>query len=290
MTWGVVINPISGQGAGAHMGSQVIAFLAERKVSYQIISGVSAAHTSASLVSFIQAHPDCDGVVAVGGDGLAHLVIQHLAKTRIPLAIIPAGTGNDLVRTLGWPLGEIDVILEAMLTKEPSYMDLGLADSEWFAAILSTGFDSVVNERANTMRWPTGPMKYNVAIARELPGFRPRDYTITLDDQEISTQAMLIAIGNGKSYGGGMLVCPQADISDSLFDVMVLRPISIFEILRVFPKVYAGTHISHPAVKIYKSKRVSIDAKAVAYADGERIGPLPVSAECVPRALLVWQQ
>ncbi len=290
MTWGVVINPISGQGAGAHMGSQVITYLVERNVAYQIISGVSASHTDEALKNFISLNQDCEGIIAVGGDGLAHLVIQHLAQTDIPLAVIPAGTGNDLVRTLGWQMEEIKPILDAALTKKPTAMDLGLADGEWFAAILSTGFDSVVNERANTLKWPHGPMKYNVAIARELPGFRPRDYVITLDDQTITTQAMLIAIGNGKSYGGGMLVCPNADTTDTYFDVMILSPISIFEFLRVFPRVYAGTHITHPAVKIYKSKKVSIDAKAVAYADGERIGPLPVSAECVPRALLVWQQ
>ncbi len=290
MTWGVVINPISGQGAGARIASQVIAYLAEHNILYQIISGTSAAQTSASLATFVATHPDSEGVFAIGGDGLAHLVIQHLATTRIPLAVIPAGTGNDFARTLGWPLDALRPILDTVFSTQPKQMDLGLVDSEWFAAILSTGFDSVVNERANGMGWPKGPMKYNVAIARELPGFKPRHYTITLDDQQISTQAMLIAIGNGKSYGGGMLVCPNADTSDSLFDVMVLSPISVFEFLRVFPKVYAGTHIFHPAVTIYKSKRVTIDATAVAYADGERIGPLPVSAECIPRALLVWQQ
>jgi diacylglycerol kinase (ATP) len=104
-----------------------------------------------------------------------------------------------------------------------------------------------------------------------------------------STKAMLIAIGNGRSYGGGMKVCPDADLADNLLDVMVLSPISKLEFLRVFPKVYAGTHIKHPAVKILRGKRVRVNSSAIAYADGERIGTLPVQAESVHSALLTWR-
>jgi diacylglycerol kinase (ATP) len=202
--------------------------------------------------------------------------------------LIPAGTGNDFVRTLGWDLQEIDEQLNSVLTTEPSAIDLGLVDGEWFGAILSTGFDSVVNEKANTMQWPKGPMKYNAAIAIELPRFKPRHYEITLDDRTMSTEAMLIAVSNGRSYGGGMLVCPNASISDGYFDVMVLHPVTKLEFLKVFPKVFAGTHVTHPAVEIVRSKTIRIESKAVAYADGERIGQLPVVAECINSAVQTW--
>jgi diacylglycerol kinase (ATP) len=99
---------------------------------------------------------------------------------------------------------------------------------------------------------------------------------------------MLIAVANGPSYGGGMRVCPDASLSDGLFDVMVLKPISKLEFIKVFPKVYSGTHISHPEVNIYRTSKVRIKSDAVAYADGERIGALPVSAECVQGAGLTW--
>ena len=155
-------------------------------------------------------------------------------------------------------------------------------------AILSTGFDSVVNEKANTLKWPRGPMKYNLAIAMELPKFKPLGYQIEIDGKRIETEAMLIAIGNGNSYGGGMKVCPDADMSDGLFDVMVLRPVSKLEFLRVFPKVFTGKHIDHPQVDIYRSAKVSLHADAIAYADGERIGGLPVRAECMAGAGLSW--
>jgi diacylglycerol kinase (ATP) len=202
--------------------------------------------------------------------------------------VIAAGTGNDFVRALGWNSQEITTQLDAVTKQSPKPIDLGLVDSEWFGAILSTGFDAVVNERANSMRWPKGPMKYNAAIALELPKFKPLQYQIELDGKRIETEAMLIAIGNGNSYGGGMKVCPDANMSDGLFDVMVLRPVSKFEFLKVFPKVFSGAHISHPKVDIYRSAKVTLQAEAVAYADGERIGGLPVRAECMAGAGLSW--
>ena len=286
--WALVINPVSGQGKGARVGTYVAGFLNQRSIEYTIITGNSSQALTDHLTTFIEKNPTCDGVIAVGGDGLLHLILQKIVPAQIPFAIIPAGTGNDFVRTLGWGLEGIDPLLEAVTTKSPTSIDLGLVDGEWFGAILSTGFDSVVNEKANAMQWPKGPMKYNAAIAIELPRFKPRHYEITLDDRSISTEAMLIAVSNGRSYGGGMLVCPNASITDGKFDVMVLHPVSKIEFLKVFPKVFAGTHVTHPAVEILRSTTVKIESKAVAYADGERIGQLPVTAECISGAVQTW--
>lgn len=110
-------------------------------------------------------------MIAVGGDGLAHLVLQFVVPLRIPFTVIPAGTGNDFLRALGWSLTGVKKQLDVVTSTEASPIDLGMVDSEWFGAVLSTGFDSVVNEKANSLRWPKGPMKYNVAIAIELPKF-----------------------------------------------------------------------------------------------------------------------
>jgi len=286
--WALVINPVSGQGRGTTVGTYVAGYLNQHSIDFTIVTGNSSIALSDHLKTFVNKNPDCEGVIAVGGDGLMHIALQLVVPSQIPFTIIPAGTGNDFVRTLGWDLEAIDKQLHQVVTTSPSAIDLGLVDGEWFGAILSTGFDSVVNEKANTMSWPKGPMKYNAAIAIELPRFKPRHYEITLDDRTISTEAMLIAVANGRSYGAGMLVCPNANISDGLFDVMVLHPISKFEFMKVFPQVFAGTHISHPAVEIVRSKNVRIESKAVAYSDGERIGQLPIAAECIHDAALTW--
>lgn len=286
--WALVINPVSGQGKGTTVGRYVAGYLNQNEISFTIVTGNSSITLGEHLQIFIEKYPDCDGIIAVGGDGLMHIVVQIAVPAQIPFTIIPAGTGNDFVRSLGWSLEALDAQLVNVTTTRPASIDLGLVDGEWFGAILSTGFDSIVNERANTMQWPKGPMKYNTAIAIELPRFKARHYEITLDDRTISTEAMLIAVANGRSYGGGMLVCPNANINDGVFDVMVLHPISKFEFIKVFPQVFAGTHISHPAVEIVRSKSVRIESKAVAYADGERIGQLPVTAECIHNAAQTW--
>jgi diacylglycerol kinase (ATP) len=287
--WALVINPVSGQGKGATVGAYVAGFLKKESVPYVIVTGKSSTALIDNLERFMKAYPNAKGIIAVGGDGLLHIVLQQVIPARIPITVIPAGTGNDFVRSLGWDLSDVDFQLNHVVNNDPTPMDLGLVDGEWFASVLSTGFDAIVNERANRLSWPRGPMKYNVSIAMELPRFKPKDYEIQLDDRTISTQAMLIAVGNGRSYGGGMLVCPNADMSDGYFDVMVLHPVSKIEFIKTFPSVFIGAHIDHPSVEIVRSKRVRIESKAVAYSDGERIGQLPVNAECISNAMLGWK-
>lgn len=286
--WAIAINPASGQGKSIAISEQVIQYFAAKKLEYQIFSASSAAELRIQLENSLDTKA-VDGVISVGGDGLAHLILQITVPRNIPFAIIPAGTGNDIVRTLGWSLENIQSQLDRVTTTAPEAIDLGNVDSEWFAAILSTGFDSIVNERANRLKWPKGPQRYNVAIARELPRFTPIEYEISTDTRTFTTKAMLIAIGNGRSYGGGMLVCPQAQINDGLFDVMILEPVSKLEFLKVFPKVYSGSHLTHPQVSTFRTKKITIQADAVAYADGERIGAAPISAECVESAGLTWK-
>lgn len=286
--WAIAINPSAGHGRGIAVGKEVVQYFAERKFPYQVFSGPTSQSLRSDLDSCLSKEK-VQGVIAVGGDGLAHLILQLVVPRNIPFAVIPAGTGNDIVRTLGWSLTDIDNHLQCVTTTLPQSIDLGNVDSEWFAAILSTGFDSVVNERANKLSWPKGPQRYNVAIALELPRFSPIDYEITTDTSTFSTKAMLIAIGNGRSYGGGMLVCPQANMNDGLFDVMILEPVSKLEFLKVFPKVYSGSHLTHPRVKTFRTKKIAIHAAAIAYADGERIGAAPISAECVLGAGLTWK-
>jgi len=287
--WAVVINPVSGSGKGAILGTETAGFFSEKRLPYQIITATSADKLRINLAEFLDINVgSIDGVIAVGGDGLVHLVLQMVVPRSIPFSAIPAGTGNDFVRALGWNLDEIRTQLNAIVSNPPSAIDLGLVDSEWFGAVLSTGFDSVVNEKANTLTWPKGPMKYNLAIAMELPKFKPLKYIIELDNQVIETEAMLIAVGNGRSYGGGMKVCPDAVLDDGLFDVMVIRTVSKVEFVRVFPTVFSGKKVEHKQVDIYRTKRVSLHAQAVAYADGERIGGLPVRAECIAGAGLSW--
>ena len=229
-------------------------------------------------------------LVAVGGDGMIHLALQCVAGTSTPLGAVPAGTGNDFATLLGLPIHDpvaaADVIVEGVVRSVDaarlSYGDEG----RWFAGVMSSGFDSAVNERANRMRWPKGKSRYNLAIVAELGVFSPLPFTVTVDGETFEREAMLVAVGNGVSYGGGMKVCPGAEIDDGLLHVTVLGKVSKPEFLRVFPRVYKGTHITHPAVEVLVGREIRLSAPgAISYADGERVAPLPVTATCVPGAL-----
>ena len=285
--WLVVVNPKAGMGAAASLATRIVGFLQSREITYRMISPNSASETKLLVRESLQ-RGEATQMISVGGDGLFHLLLQLAIEFKVPLAIAPGGTGNDFYRTLGWFGHDLDLYLEHLVSTKPTLVDVGVVDGEYFGAVLSSGFDSVVNERANSMKWPKGPAKYNAAIALEFPKFTPIEFIIYADEKYLEVDAMLIAIGNGRSYGGGMQVCPNADLQDGLLDIMILHPVSKLEFIKVFPTVYKGTHIEHPQVEVIRAKQVRIESSAIAYADGERIGQLPVQVESLPKTLLTW--
>lgn len=288
---GLVVNPTAGKNRGAVVGAQVAEGLARAGHEVVDLSGLSAASAADKASAAIA--DGIDVLAVAGGDGMVHLGVNVCAGTGLPLAIIAAGTGNDFARGLGLPLQDpqsaVDIItrgrtrtIDAVRCESPG------AGHRWFAGVLGAGFDALVNERANQWSWPRGQMRYNLAILRELPVFRPIRYRLEVDGVSHDAEAMLVAIGNGVSYGGGMRVTPEAVLDDGLVDVLVLHRISVPAFLRVFPRVYSGTHVTHPAVEIVRGRDVRLDADGiVAYADGERFAPLPLELHVVPGALTV---
>jgi diacylglycerol kinase (ATP) len=224
---------------------------------------------------------------------MANLALQAVAGTRTPLGLVAAGTGNDFARALGLPVRDPAaagrLIAESLKGARLRDIDLGRVNGTWFATVLASGFDSRVNDRGNRMRWPVGRFKYDLAMLAELAALRPLPYRITLDDGEVrEIRATLVAVGNGSSYGGGMRICARAELEDGLFDVTVVGECSRTTLLKVFPKVYRGTHLDHPVVTAHRATKVELVAEGVtAYADGEPLGPLPLTAECVPAAVRV---
>ncbi len=177
-----------------------------------------------------------------------------------------------------------------MVRGATSAVNLGRANGRWFGGVLGSGFDSMVNERANRMTWPTGRSRYNIAIVLELRTFRPVPYALELDGEPWTTEAMLVAVGNSPSYGGGMKVCPDADLHDGLLDVTGAGPDLQAGVPAGVPTVYKGAHVDHPAVTVPSRARnvVLQSAGVTAYADGERVSVLPVRCEAVASALHVF--
>ncbi|MFZ9342717.1 MAG: diacylglycerol/lipid kinase family protein [Candidatus Nanopelagicaceae bacterium] len=287
--WLLLINPKSGNGRGNRVGKLVKQELKTLGIEYIDVSADSALGSQENLKSKLKESQKFNGLFLIGGDGTVNLAVQELVGSDLGLALIPAGTGNDFARTLNLKLKNPEQLIKHYLSSRPSLIDVGKVGEKYFVDVLSTGFDSMVNERANAMKRIKGRAKYNVSILMVLSTFKPKNYRFSIDGFSFESKAMLIAVSNGICYGGGMKVTPDAKIDDGLFDILILSPVSKFEFLKVFPKVFSGTHTTHPAVKISRGKSVEIDSDAVAYADGERVGPLPVKARVIERGLLTWR-
>jgi diacylglycerol kinase (ATP) len=154
--------------------------------------------------------------------------------------------------------------------------------------VLAAGFDAIVNERANEMTWPKGQMRYNLATVAELRTLKPISYVLEIDGEQHRFDATMVAVGNGTSFGGGLRITEGALLDDGLLDVVIIKPMSRTMLLRTYPKLFKGTHVHHPGYQHHHAKTVTIAAPGItAYADGERIGPLPLTVEVAPLALRV---
>lgn len=280
---GVLVNPSSGRGRVVRRAERVLTRMRGSGDHVVAFEGESA-ELAEQLLADTPAG-ELDALVAVGGDGTVHMALQAVAGTSTALGVVPLGTGNDAARELGIPLGDCDRAVDVILAGHSRAFDTGIVDTpegrrRHFLCILSTGFDSLVNERANQMTWPSGQARYVLAMLAELRTFRPIPYEVSVDGVRASRQAMLVSVGNGPSFGGGMRMCPSADMHDGLLNLVTLGPMARWDLLRTFPKVYSGQHMSHPAVSEQVGRVLHLDAPGqVAYADGERIGPLPVTVQ-----------
>jgi diacylglycerol kinase (ATP) len=234
-----------------------------------------------------------DALVVVGGDGIVSLALQVLAQTDIPLAIIPSGTGNDHAREFGIPAKDPEAAADVIVDGVAKTVDLGRITSidgaqKWFGTVMAAGFDSLVTDRTNRMKWPHGRMRYNVAMVAELSKLRLLPFSLTFDGRELDTELTLAAFGNTKSYGGGMLICPKADPTDGLLDVTMVSSASRTKLIRLFPTVFKGTHIDLDEVRTERARTITVDSPGInAYADGEYACPLPVEVSAVPGALKI---
>jgi diacylglycerol kinase (ATP) len=219
---------------------------------------------------------------------MVHLAVQALAGTGTPLGIIPAGTGNDVARYFDLPRKDWVAGAERVLAGSTRTVDLARSGSKHFVTVLAAGFDAIVNERANRMTWPKGQMRYNIATLAELRTFEPIPYTIELDGVPRNLEAMLVAVGNGPSFGGGLRITEGAVLDDGLLDVVIIKPMSKPGLVRTYPKLFKGTHVTHPAYEHHLVRTVTVAAPGiVSYADGERFGALPLTVECAAGALRV---
>ncbi|WP_029146312.1 diacylglycerol kinase [Microbacterium luticocti] len=293
----LLVNPAARAGTATDAAGRAAERLRAHGITVSIVSGGSAAESTQLLRIALDA--GVDAVLVAGGDGTVALALTELAGTAVPLGIVPVGTGNDFAASVG--LHELDVhaAADAVVAGRTRTVDLARvvrADggTTLFGTVLASGFDSRVNDRANRMRWPRGSSRYTIALLREFVTLRAVPFTLELDLPDGTTMRLrqdlvLVAVGNGRSYGGGIPICPSADIADGLLDVTVVHPAGRAHLLRLLPKLYRGEHTALPEVATHRVRGIRLDAPDVTtYADGDPVGPLPVRVDAVPGALRVF--
>jgi len=291
----LAINPSASFGRARDAGPRVLELL--RAAGHEVHPLVAPNYELLTERAAEALGEGADALVVVGGDGMVHLGAGLVGGTTVPLGLVPVGTGNDLALTAGIPrhdvAGAVAHLLEA-LDRGPTAIDTGVAAWEEagerrerrFVGAVSCGFDAFVNERANRMRRPKGAIRYQLALARELVGLRPIEYRIEWDGGVIEQAGVLVAVANNRSIGGGIAITPGASLTDGVLDLFLVEALSRGAFLRIYPRVANGTHLDDPRVTVLPATRVRVEATGVVgYADGERLGALPMDIRIEPASL-----
>ena len=294
----LLTNPTAGRGRAARARDRALAAMDQAGLRVRTLQGpdgVAAAELARTAVA-----AGVDALVVCGGDGMVQLGAEAVAGTGTPLGIVPAGTGNDVARALGLPRGDAAAAARVVVHARTRTVDLARCRSagpgpprdtdRLFVTVLAAGFDALVNERADRMSRPRGQARYTLATLLELRALDPVDYALVLDGRARDVDATLVTVGNTDSYGGGLRITEGARVDDGLLDVVVIRPMSRRRLVRLYPELFRGTHVTAPEYEHHRVRTVSLTTprrRVVAYADGERVGALPLTVDVRPRALEV---
>jgi len=281
-----LVNPASANGATGRRWPEL-----ERRARELGLSGETRRSTRPGELTELARDADADLLVVVGGDGSVNEVVNGIAGRDVELAVIPQGTGRDFARTHGIPKRFADAVRVAREGRVRE-LDLGrvtfAGGEHYFANVASLGMSGAVAQRANSMSKALGGrLTFFYALAREFVSWRNTEVRVRLDGAERSGRMHDVVVANGRFHGGGMKVTPDAATDDGLFDVLLIGDVSKLDFVTTAPKLYRGTHVTHPKVEILRSAwaEVEADLPLPLETEGELVGTSPARFEVVPRAL-----
>lgn len=277
----VIINPLSGHGRRTH-DVEADATLARDVLRSQGLAatirptaGVGDAHAFANA-----AVRDGVGlVVAWGGDGTVNEVASALVGTPVPLAIVPAGSGNGLASDLGVPR-DPRAALTVAATGRLRSIDAGRANQSWFFNIAGIGIDALIAARfAERGLHRRGPLAYLQLGLREIPRFQPVRYAIEIDGEPCERDVLLLALANGRQYGNGLIIAPQARVDDGVLELVLAGPLPLAAVIARLPALFRGSLRAdqHVIMRQVTSVRISRPGAIPFHVDGEP----RVARECV---------
>ena len=287
MQYCFIVNPTAGKGQGSKVIDEINTFLKNRNAIYKIEVTQYAGHGVLLTQKAIEAGYEV--VVSVGGDGTMNEVLNGIGETGTTMGIIPIGTGNDLARTLGIPLS-LEQSLEVVVHGNTVGIDLGKERDNYFSIITGIGFPSDVMHHVNTTpSFFKGPLKIFAGIIKTMNKLKPYPVTIRTVEKTFKSDVMGIFILNCRFTGGGLMIAPEADHKDGLFDVVLMHRMSKFSFLRLLPKAYSGRHMGHPKVELFRTSKITVesDEPLMKIVDGNVLGLTPLDAHVIPKGLSV---
>ena len=280
----LIVNPAAGGGRALRALPHAEQALAARGLRVHVARTRDIEHARELAVAAGRAG---EVAAALGGDGLVGVVADGLRGSEGLLAVLPGGRGNDFARTLGIPRDAAEAATLIANGRERA-IDLGVCGDRAFVGIASCGFDSDANRIANATRVP-GDAAYVYGALRALAGWRPARFELELDGEPLVHVGYSVAAANGRQYGGGMVLAPNASLDDGAFDVVTVADVPRRRFLRGLPRVFRGTHVANDEVAVRRARelRIAADRPFTLYADGDPLAELPTTVRTVPAAVRV---
>jgi len=289
-----LINPRAGRGRGAALARELPALVSARGMEADILATDKPGH---AVELARRAADDHDAVVAVGGDGTAHEVVNGVAGSDAAFGLVPMGTGNDLALALGVP-GDPGTALDLIATGATRRIDLARFDDDlpggnprWFANSLGLGFEAQVTIESRKVKLLRGFPVYLWAVARALGGLRCPDLRITADGRELAGRRLLLCIGNGPRVGGGFWLTPEAKNDDGWLDVCIVEAMGRGSVMGRLPRALKGSHTGEAWATMLRAREIRIESSDgfPFHADGEVVDTARnrLTVKIVPGALKV---
>ncbi len=282
-----VVNPIAGKGKGKLIAKSIDYHMKEMCIPYDI--RFTSKRKEAESISKCAAQEGFEKIVSVGGDGTIYEVINGLIGQKIVLGVIPAGTGNDFARSIGIER-DLKKALDTIVYGEEKYIDCGLANGRYFINVAGVGFDTeILREVEKIKKHLSGKWAYLAGVFKTLFHYKHKKIEIDIDGKTYNKEILLMALANGKFYGGGMKISPDSDLEDGYIDICIIHKISKLRVLRLFPTIFAGKHINVREVTLYRAKKIKLNSATPLEVnlDGDVVGVTPLSIEVVPKAIKI---